>query len=243
MQTAYQPPVVSAIPQTAKPDSAAEPAKTESTDGSAHAAPETGAAAEEEKPAIEVGRHPNESIQQLVSDYPDAVGWIMAEGAGISHPFALGKSNDSYLHTALDGSYDVGGTLFLDCGANRDMQDSVTVIYGHNMKNDTMFGRLDEYFSGTKMEQYPDVYVFLPDETIHYTVWACMVVDGASDSLYEYNGSQGDISGLIDSISSRADRLNSSLMVDGSSHLLVLSTCNYSYDNARTVLVCVADKE
>ena len=184
----------------------------------------------------------NPEIARLTEDYPDAVGWLTAEGAGVSHPFALGETNRTYLRTALDGSYVRSGTLFLDCRCSRDMRDSLTVLYGHNLNNGTMFSELARYLDSAYIRSWPDIWVSLPDRTEHYTVWAAMVADAASDRLFENAGAQGDIGDIVDYVRTNAGYIGPDLTVTGGDRLLVLSTCNPSFFTARTVVICVADR-
>lgn len=185
----------------------------------------------------------NEEIIRLTADYSDAVGWLTVEGAGVSHPFALGETNRTYIRSALDGSYVRSGTLFIDYRNSRDMKDGLTVLYGHNMNNGTMFSNLNKYLDNEYIRFYPDVYVSLPDRTDHYTVWAAMIADAVYDKLFNSAGVTGDIQYIADYISENADYINNDLTVTGNDRLLVLSTCNPSYFFARTVVICVYDGE
>ena len=185
----------------------------------------------------------NPEIIRLTEDYPDAVGWLTVEGAGVSHPFALGETNRTYIRSALDGSYVRSGTLFIDYRNSRDMRDRLTVLYGHNMNNGTMFSNLSRYLNNEHILFYPDVYVSLPDRTEHYTVWAAMVADAVYDKLFNNAGVTGDIQYIVDYVSGNAEYINPTLTVTGEDRLLVLSTCNPSYFFARTVVICVADGE
>lgn len=185
----------------------------------------------------------NPEIVRLTADYPDAVGWLTVDGAGVSHPFALGETNQTYLRSALDGSYVRSGTLFIDYRNSRDMRDSLTVLYGHNMNNGTMFSNLSKYLDSEYIQFYPDVYVSLPDRTDHYTVWAAMVADAVYDKLFTSAGVNGDIQYIADYVSENAEYINRNLTVTGDDRLLVLSTCNPSFFFARTAVICVYDGE
>ena len=201
------------------------------TEGTAGASTEVSVAADTSNP----------SIQALVADYPDAVGWLTCEGADVSHPFAIGEDNATYIRSTLDGSYVRSGTLFMDYRNDRSMEDSLSVIFGHNMNNGTMFSSLKRYLDSSYIVNHPDVYISLPDRTIHYTVWASMVANAVYDTLFTSVGTKGNIQDIVDYVSSNADYINRNLEVDGNDKLLVLSTCNPSYFYARTVLICVAD--
>ena len=185
----------------------------------------------------------NPTVAALVEKYPDVVGWLTADGAEVSHPFVLGEDNAEYLRADLDGSYIITGSLFMDYRCSRDLTDSISIIYGHNMQDKTMFGKLSRYLDGEFLRENSDVYVSLPDKTLHCTAFASMVEDAADSPIYEGVGRRDSITDVVNYILSNADYLNSDAAVDGSSRLLVLSTCNPRYFTARTILICIIDEE
>ena len=182
----------------------------------------------------------NPSVQKLIADYPDTVGWLTVTGAEISHPFVHTDDNYSYLWADLDGNYIRGGTLFMDCYNSRDFSDKITVIYGHNMRDGTMFGQLLKYLDFEYLLAHPDVYISHPDRTEHYTIAACFVADGADNIVFDRIGTTENIQDVVDFIYSQTD-VNSDTPLDGESNLLVLSTCHRSYETARTFLICIPD--
>ena len=90
---------------------------------------------------------------------PDIAGWLRIDGTYVNYPFVIEPSNEEtqaepntyYLHRGLDGEYLYEGTLFMDyrniLGSDEESQSENIVIYGHNMRNDTMFGSLPLMFS------------------------------------------------------------------------------------------------
>lgn len=183
----------------------------------------------------------NPSIQALVDEYPDAVGWLSVLGAEVDHPFVIGEDNAEYIRAGLDGEYLISGTLFMDYRNTRDLNDGLSVIYGHNMKDKTMFAKLSNYGDAQYIAENPDVYVYLPEETRHYTVYAYMIEDAATSILYENFGRRDNIQDIADYITANADYVNQEVTIDGDSKLLALSTCNPVYFTARAVLICVLD--
>ena len=62
-------------------------------------------------------------FDHLKAQNPDVVGWLYCEGTPINYPVMQGRTNDDYLYTMLDGSYNKAGSLFLDCAADPGFQD------------------------------------------------------------------------------------------------------------------------
>ena len=72
----------------------------------------------------------------------NAVAWLYCPDTEINYVIAQADNNDYYLHRLLNGTDASGGTLFMDYRNSDDLSDWNTVIYGHNMKNGTMFAML-----------------------------------------------------------------------------------------------------
>ena len=183
---------------------------------------------------------PNPTIQQLKSDYPDVIGWLTVEGAEVSHPFVQTDDNATYLWTDLNREYITGGTLFMDFYNSDDFSDKITVIYGHNMKNGTMFAKLSKYLDFDYLTENPEVHISLPYSTEHYTIAACMVVDGSDNVIYDNIGEKHDIQEVVDFIYANTT-VNPDVTLEADSNILILSTCNRTFTMARTLLICIPD--
>ena len=70
---------------------------------------------------------------------PDVVAWIQIPGTQINYPVVQGKDNDYYLHRDLNGQKSTAGTIFLDYADQADFSSLHNVLYGHHMKNGSMF--------------------------------------------------------------------------------------------------------
>lgn len=74
---------------------------------------------------------------------PDVIAWIQIPALDISYPVVQGKDNAYYLHHLFSGESNINGSIFVDCHNQPDFTDQNTIVYGHNMKNGSMFGTLD----------------------------------------------------------------------------------------------------
>ena len=184
----------------------------------------------------------NEKLQNLVDQYPDVVCWLTVKGADVSDPVAQGSSNNTYLRSDLDGNYLLAGTIFMDFRNSRDFSDPVTVIYGHNMTDGIMFGQVEKYRDFNYLMANPDVYISTPEDTVHYTVIACTVVDAYDGAVYQNIGGDdcgATVAEYLDTVSEK----NPEVYYSTESSYLVLSTCSYQYDTARTVIICVKNND
>lgn len=104
------------------------------------------------------------ALQRINSD---VIGWILIPGTDVNYPLLHTTDNSTYLHTAWDGSYNQAGSIFMETRTNPDMEDFNTIIYGHNMRNGSMFATLMRY----KDAQYPLDYRFhYPRDEQHYVM-------------------------------------------------------------------------
>lgn len=123
---------------------------------------------EEESGGIGV---PEVDFDALLQVNNDVIGWIYIEGTDISYPLLCGRDNQQYLFQSYEKKYLTAGSIFIDYRCSRDFTDSRMVVYGHNMHNGSMFGKLDKFTKESYMKKHPYVYILLPGgETLKYEV-------------------------------------------------------------------------
>lgn len=86
-------------------------------------------------------------MEALQNINPDVAGWIYIEGTDISYPIMFSGDDEAYLRTTIDKQYATAGSIFLEGYNLKDFSDSHNIIYGHNMRNLSMFGKLRYYKS------------------------------------------------------------------------------------------------
>ncbi len=99
---------------------------------------------------------------------PQVTAWLDIPGTGISYPVVQGTDNSYYLHHTVKKTYNFAGTIFMDAGcAPYPTADGNLVLYGHNMKNGTMFGLLKRYRDRAYYEEHPVFYLYLADGSVY----------------------------------------------------------------------------
>lgn len=101
----------------------------------------------------------------------DVVGWIEIPGV-LSYPLLQGGDNAYYLTHAWNGEENAAGAVFLDYRADAGLEDFNTLIYGHRMRNGTMFGSLKHYKDADFWRENPSVYFANEDGTWRYDIYA-----------------------------------------------------------------------
>lgn len=148
-------------------EQAVKPSSDESDVDESHVKPKGDHTKKKLKAPIDV------DFASLQATNPDLVGWIYVEGLeGVSYPVVKGDTNDKYLHTTFQGTYNFAGTIFIDCQNRSDFEDCNTVIYGHNMKDGSMFGRLRWFETQNAYAVSPYIWILTPDSTMKYEIFA-----------------------------------------------------------------------
>ena len=78
-------------------------------------------------------------FERLQEENKDIIAWLYCPDTEINYPVVQSKDNEYYLRRLLDGTWNIAGTLFMDYRNAADCSDLHTIIYGHNMKNNTMY--------------------------------------------------------------------------------------------------------
>lgn len=114
----------------------------------------------------------------------DVVSWIYMPGVDISYPVVRGKDNDYYLQHTFEKNVSLSGAIFMDYQDSPDLVGFNTFIYGHNMRNGTMFGSLKKYLQDeTLIQSAPYFYLYLKDGSVKkYRIFAYYQDDGNSDT-------------------------------------------------------------
>lgn len=171
-------------------------------------------------------------FEGLKAQNPDVAAWIQIPALSVSYPVVQGKDNSYYLHHMFDGQENKNGSIFIDYHNQPDFTDSNTIVYGHNMKNGSMFGTLDKYQEKSLFEQYPCFYIYLPDGILEYRVVSCYA--GRTGSVgYTYRfPEQEDFQDFLEKIISYAAYDTGTEVMD-TDHIVTLSTCVNSDRNYR----------
>lgn len=167
-------------------------------------------------------------FSQLQATNKEAIAWLYVENnETISYPIMYSGDNDKYLRTALDGSSAIAGSIFLEGDNTADFTDLHTLIYGHNMRNRSMFGSLREY------KNDPDYYkdhqyfqVITPTKAYRYQIFAYSVVDPNADVYTVYKGDLGDekYGTFLESLKKGSLR-DTGVDVTANDRVVTLSTC------------------
>ena len=167
----------------------------------------------------------------LKQENNDIIGWIYCPDTPINYPVVKGKDNNQYLRADLKGKYLVSGTIFADYRNNEVGEDKNYIVYGHNMKNSTMFGTLVKYKKQSYYDAHPTLYFLTPEHNYIIELIAGAVVKRDSD-IYQTAPTDNTIADIM-----AKSTFNSAVEIGNGENIITLSTCSYEFNNARYVVI------
>lgn len=181
-----------------------------------------------------------EGLQEL---NPDIKGWIYFENETISYPILQGKDNEEYIRTTYNGKEATAGSIFMDVDNKADFTDNHTLIYGHNMKDLTMFGKLKYY--KTEEDYFPDhkyFQIITTNKKLRYQVFAYKEVEEDSLIYAVYSNSNTDFYKFAKNVISSANQCPEGVIVGYDDRVVTLSTCT-DWDDKRFVVCGILVEE
>lgn len=168
----------------------------------------------------------------------DIIAWIrFDEPSVINYPVVQGTDNVEYLSHTISGFENTYGAIFMNYENKPDFSDFNTIIYGHRMNNDTMFGQLKSYKEQDFWDKYPYFYIYTPDGAEHkYRIFGTGTVHQESDTYQFGFADDADKQKYLDFLKSGVD-YDSSVKVDVNSKIVTLSTCTPASDENRYVVI------
>lgn len=174
-----------------------------------------------------------EMLREINEDY---VAWIYLPGTMLDYPVVQGKDNDFYLKRMFNGENNSCGTIFVDARNLPQFRESNTLMYGHHMRNGSMFKAITYYEEQDYFEAHPYVLVIAPEA--HYLVEQIAgYVTDSSDHCYDIALSDfEDMNYYLIKAKQKSD-FDSTVQVEEGDRLLTLSTCAYAFENARYITI------
>ena len=197
-------------------------------------APEESSAQEAETEAPYVSPIDFEALQ---AENPDTVGWIRVPDTRIDYPIVQAADNEKYLHTDFDGGESVYGAVYLDSDSRADFSGWNNPIYGHHMKDGSMFKDVVNFKDEAFFKEHRYFEVYTPERTIRLKTIACYYAD--SNGIVrktKFNSRESFDKWVDERLAPCSFSEKPEVPVDS---MFVLVTCSYEQDDARTLLYAV----
>lgn len=190
---------------------------------------------EQNLPGERMTKPPQVNFKELSRINSQIVGWIYGADGAISYPVVQGKDNEYYLNHLFNGQTNSSGSIFMDTRCESDFSGFHTILYGHHMKNGSMFGSLNQYNSQSYYESHPEFLLILPDRTLELELFSAYVAD-VEQPAWKLNFSSIEertqwLSGLKE-----RSAVNCPVEPGPQDQIVTLSTCSYEFENARFVV-------
>lgn len=167
--------------------------------------------------------------------------WIYIPGTKVDYPILQHPTDDSYyLDHNIDGSKGLPGTIFSQSLNSKDFTDPNTVLYGHNMKNGSMFASLHNFEDNVFFDENMYIYIYTPEKTYVYKIFAAYNFNN-KHLLYEYDCSTKEkyeyYLSVINNVRDMTARRREDVKVTTDDCILTLSTCLKNSDDTKRYLV------
>ena len=181
-------------------------------------------------------------MQSLKQRNPDFVG-LLSYGEDTALYVCQGEDNFYYMSHRFDGSEDSAGMIYMDCNDRLDPPSENLILYGHNMRDGSRFGKLKRYEDVNYLMEHPVIRLTTAAGTVDYAPFAILhtSVDVSDERYLDFD--RCDFAGK-DEFDQYIAQLRAAAMyplpleVNYGDRLLTLVTCTNDYDNARLLVVC-----
>ena len=173
-----------------------------------------------------------DELKELNSDYTS---WIYIPNTNISYPIVKGTDNSFYLnHNFLKEESKVG-SIFIDSNIN-EFEDRNTIIYGHYMKDGSMFADLHKIYSNPSTTN--KIYIATKDKILEYEVFSSFKDSAHINNYQRFWSTDEDYLTYINMLKDKS-LINYDISLNKSNRILLLSTCDFSNTNGRLILASV----
>lgn len=184
---------------------------------------------------------PEVDFDNLKEINEEIVAWFVNEGTTINYPVAHTDNNDFYLEHMYDKKGNGSGCIFLDCDDEPDFSTRNNILYGHNMKNGTMFNSLMGYKSQEYYQEHPTMLLMTPKQNYVVEIFSAYVTDVEGNGWMTEFDSDEDFHDWEHSCLDRSE-IETDVKLSDEDIVLTLSTCTYEFYDARFLVQGVLRK-
>lgn len=184
-------------------------------------------------------------FDKLLEINADTIGWIRfdPEPSVINYPVVQGKDNETYLHKTFSDSENTLGAIFLNVKNSANFSDRNSIVYGHRMKDGSMFRHLQDYEDEKFWKENPYFYIYTPDgRKLSYHIYAAGVVTDSSEVYQTEFASDEEYEAFLEATKAAA-QYDTGVEVGTEDKVVTLSTCTSASDEHRFVVCGVLESE
>lgn len=174
------------------------------------------------------------NFTKLIKTNPDVYAWIRIPDTEIDYAIAQASEDKDdlfYLNHNIEGNYEFAGMIFSQRKNSLDFSDPVTVLYGHNMLNGSMFAGLHKFENKDFFDEHDTFYVYTPGHILTYKVVSAYIYDNRHIlNTFDFTKKK-DLKEYIQSVTSPKSfvcNVRNDIDVTIEDKILTLSTCTAS---------------
>ena len=173
--------------------------------------------------------------ENLYDKYEDYRGWIKIDNTNINYPIVQGKDNSFYLDKDINKNYLSSGSIFMNY-LNHGFNDENTVLFGHHMRNKTMFAQLKKYKEKEFFYGDNDIVIEVENgKVLKYKVFSAYVTDSKDNYIKTNFDDKDQYKEFLEDIKNKS-QYKSDIDVNENDKIITLSTCSYEFNDARMVV-------
>lgn len=177
-----------------------------------------------------------EEIDELKSINSKFYAWIICEGTNIAYPIVQGDDNEYYLTHLFTNEINNAGCLFIDYREFSDFTNYNTVVYGHNMKDETMFSILSEYKNQEYYENHKEMIIQTEQKNYKLELFSAYTVPDEFDAWKIDFQTTEEFKTWLEQAKQLSD-FQTELTPSEEDRIVTLSTCAYDRKNSRYVVM------
>lgn len=178
-----------------------------------------------------------ESLREI---NPDIVAWLTIPGTYIDYPVVQAKDNETYLTKDFEGKQSKAGAIFLDCDSDSDLRGFHSILYGHHMRDGSMFAQLVNFKDREFFEKNREIILYLPEEELHLRTIAAVYGDDSGEKRRTKFSDQERFNSYVDEMTRNCGFRE--LPEGDCGGLYSFVTCSYEFENARTIVYAVREE-
>lgn len=188
------------------------------------------------KPTIADDGSVSLSLSELMELYPDVCAWLTLDDTNIDYPVVQGENNSTYVNYDIYGEFSLSGAIFLDYRNSGDFSDDYSILYGHHMSMEAMFGGLDLFFEQDYLDTHTTGTLFLTDTYEDLEIFALVSLDAYDTMVFTpFVDDDARLEALLIYIEENAVTYRDITFEEGDK-LLAMSTCSTDGTNLRTIV-------
>lgn len=172
----------------------------------------------------------------------DVVAWIYIPGTQVNYPVVQGTDNEYYLNYSFEKKRNFCGAIYLDWNCKPDFSSDNSIVFGHNMKNGSMFGALKksydiEYNEDADWKEHSDIWVITPQADMKYRIYAAREITAGKDEgvyMVDFAEREGYMAWMEEQ--KRMSQYETKTDTSSPEPSLTLSTCTSTSEDGRFVV-------